>query len=322
MKYSVIVPVFGSEKIIPELNSRLFSVMSSLNADYEIVYVDDCGPGNAWDELQNLARQDTRVTAIQLMRNSGQSSATLCGMAHAQGEIVITIDDDLQNPPEEIPKLLDALAPEIDLVMGVPLMKQHNWFRRLGSQAIHTVNAYMLNRDKDLRFTSFRAIRRPVVNAVLNMRTLNPALGMLFSSVTSRIVNTTVLHSPRHGGRSGYTLSKLLSMTMSNLIGYSMLPLRILGVIGGIGVLSSIVLAAALLVRYLTGEIEVPGWTTTTLLLLFLSGFNFFAFSILGEYLIRILQRVNYMPQYFVRDKIGYQELVDREKPKLNPSVP
>ncbi|MBL0011952.1 MAG: glycosyltransferase family 2 protein [Nitrosomonas sp.] len=193
-----------------------------------VVYVDDCGPGNTWNVLQNLARQDTRVTAIQLMRNSGQSSATLCGMAHAQGEIVITIDDDLQNPPEEIPKLLDALAPEIDLVMGVPLMKQHNWFRRLGSQAIHTVNAYMLNRDKDLRFTSFRAIRRPVVNAVLNMRTLNPALGMLFSSVTSRIVNTTVLHSPRHGGRSGYTLTKLLSMTMSNLLGYSMLPLRIL----------------------------------------------------------------------------------------------
>jgi len=102
---------------------------------------------------------------------------------------------------------------------------------------------------------------------------------------------------------------------MSNLIGYSMLPLRILGMIGGIGVLSSIVLAAVLLIRYLTGEIEVPGWTTTTLLLLFLSGFNFFAFSILGEYLIRILQRVNYMPQYFVRDKIGHHELVNRESP-------
>jgi len=305
LAYSVVVPVYNSARILPELHGRLEAVMQGLDATYEIIFVDDCGRDNAWAVLENLATEDPHVTAIQLMRNSGQSNATLCGLAHAQGGVIITMDDDLQHPPEEIPALIRALGPNVDVVMGVPKEKKHNRFRRIGSSAMHNINCYLLGKDRHLRFTSFRVMRRAVVDGLLTLRTVSPALGPMINSVTHRILNTTVQHAPRKEGRSGYTFRRLFSQTMSNLIGYSMLPLRLLAVVGGAGIVLSIGFATVLLLRYLMGGITVPGWTTIALLLVLLSGFNFFAFAILGEYVLRILQRANATPQYLVRARLS-----------------
>lgn len=303
--YSVVIPVYCSARILPELHARLIAVMQGLGKSYEIIFVDDCGRDNSWHVLQELATGNPAVTAIQLMRNSGQSNATLCGLAHARGETVITMDDDLQHPPEEIPALIEALGADVDVVMGVPKEKKHNWFRRLGSNVMHDINCYLLGKDRNLRFTSFRLMRRAVVDGLLTLRTLSPALGPMINSVTHRIINTTVKHAPRKEGRSGYTFRRLFSQTMSNLIGYSMLPLRLLAVMGAVGIILSATFAVVLVVRYLMGGINVPGWTTIALLLVLISGFNFFAFAIIGEYVLRILQRVNATPQYFVRSRFS-----------------
>jgi len=307
--YSVVIPVYGSAGILPELHRRLTAVMQGLGKPYEIIFVDDCGRDRSWQVLQELSNADKAVTAIQLMRNAGQSNATLCGLAHARGGMILTMDDDLQHPPEEIPALIEALGADVDVVMGVPREKKHHWFRRIGSNAIHDINCYLLGKDRSLRFTSFRLMRRAVVDGLLTLRTLSPALGPMINSVTHRIINTTVQHDPRKEGRSGYTFGRLVSQTMSNLIGYSMLPLRLLAVMGAAGIVLSMTFAAVLIVRYLMGGINVPGWTTIALLLVLISGFNFFAFAILGEYVLRILQRVNATPQYFVRDKISHWRL-------------
>lgn len=301
--YSVVIPVYNSARMLPELHRRLTTVMQGLGKPYEIIFVDDCGRDNSWHVLQELATGDTAVLAIQLMRNAGQSNATLCGLAHAQGGIIITMDDDLQHPPEEIPALIEALGPDVDVVMGVPKEKKHNWFRRLGSNVMHDINCYLLGKDRNLRFTSFRLMRRAVVDGLLSLRTLSPALGPMINSVTHRIINTTVKHAPRKEGRSGYTFRRLFSQTMSNLIGYSMLPLRLLAVMGGVGIVLSVAFAAVLVIHYLQGGV-VPGWTSIALLLVLISGFNFFAFAIIGEYVLRILQRVNATPQYFVRARV------------------
>ncbi|MEK8085705.1 glycosyltransferase family 2 protein [Aquabacterium sp. A3] len=299
---SVVVPVYGSARILPLLHERLSTVLKSMNCPYEIIFVDDCGPGETWSVLKDLSARDPAVVAVQLMKNVGQSSATLCGLAHARGSTLITMDDDLQHLPETLPGLVQALNDDTDVVMGVPERPRHSWFRRLGSDAIHHLNALMLGRDSDLRFSSLRVMRREVAQALLGMSTLNPALGMLIDTVTHRIVNVQVAHADRHEGRSGYTLRKLLSMTMSNLVGQSMLPLRFLALIGGLGIVLSVVFTIVLLLRYFLGGIGVPGWTSTVLLILFLSGFNFFAFAVLGEYVLRILQQSNHTPQYTVRD--------------------
>lgn len=301
--YSIVIPVYRSARILPELHERLTAVMCSLAVSYEIIFIEDCGRDDSWQVLQQLAAQDPALTVIQLMRNSGQSNATLCGLANARGRVIITMDDDLQHPPEEIPALIDALSEDVDVVMGAPKEKRHHWFRRLGSSVMHNVNCYLLGKDRSLRFTSFRLMRRAVVDGLLTMRTLSPALGPMINSVTRRIINTTVQHAPRKEGVSGYTFSHLFSQTMSNLIGYSMLPLRLLAIVGAGGIVLSIVFAIVLVLHYLAGGV-IPGWTSIALLLVMLSGFNFFAFAILGEYVLRILQRVNATPQYFVRARL------------------
>lgn len=310
LAYSIVIPVYHSARMLPELHRRLTAVMQGLGEPYEIIFVEDCGRDDSWKVLQALATNDPAVTAIQLMRNSGQSNATLCGLSHAKGRLILTLDDDLQHPPEEIPALIAALGSDVDVVMGVPKEKQHHWFRRLGSSVMHNINCYLLGKDRTLRFTSFRLMRRAVVEGLLTMRTLSPALGPMINSVTHRIVNTTVQHAPRKEGRSGYTVGRLLAQTMSNLIGYSMLPLRLLAIVGGIGIVLSLGFALILVVHYLKGG-AVPGWTSTVLILVLLSGFNFFAFAILGEYVLRILQRVNATPQYFVRARLSSIEKED-----------
>jgi len=303
--YSVVIPVYNSATMLEELHGRLTNTMQDLGKPYEIIFVEDCGPDHAWDVLERLAAADEHTTAIQLMHNSGQSSATLCGMANADGQFIITMDDDLQHPPEELPLLIDAMNPNYDVVMGVPREKQHPLFRRLGSSFIHFLNCRMLGKDRSLRFTSFRVIRRPVVEGLLSLRTLSPALGPMLNSITRRIGNVVVQHHARKEGRSGFTVRRIFQQTMSNLVGYSMLPLRVLAIAGIVGISCSIALALVLLVRYMMGDITVPGWTSTALLLVVLSGFNFFAFAVLGEYVLRILQQVNWTPQYLVRNKTG-----------------
>lgn len=304
-RYSVVVPVYNSARILPELHRRLSDVLPHLGGGYEIVFVDDCGPQDCWSVLRALARDDPHVRAIQLMRNAGQGNATLCGLAHARGEFVVTMDDDLQHPPEEIARLVAALRDDVDVVMGVPRIKRHHWFRRLGSGLMHRANRGLLDKDPALRFSSFRMIRRPVVDGLLRLRTLSPALSPMIHSVTRRIRSVEIEHAERREGRSGYSAARLLGHAMSNVIGYTVRPLRWLAMIGAAGIVFSLVMAVALLVRYFAGGIGVPGWTSIALLLLLVSGFNFFAFAILGEYVLRILQRANDTPQYLVRDRIG-----------------
>lgn len=305
--FSVVIPVYNSAKMLPELHRRLTAVMTGMGHPYEIVLVEDCGPDNSWEVLQGIAATDGHVRAIQLMRNSGQGNATMCGLAHARGKFVITMDDDLQHPPEEIPRLVAALTPDLDVILGVPEEKKHNLFRRLGSQLVHELNCILLSKDRNIRFTAFRCMRRTVVDAVLGLRTFAPSFGPMLSTVTRRIGNVTLRHDLRKEGRSGYTLGRLLSHTLSNLVGYSMLPLRILAFAGLIGILGSVVVGLIILLRYLAGGITVPGWTTLVLVLMIISGFNFFAFAVLGEYVFRILQQANAMPRYTVR-QVATQE--------------
>ncbi|MBN1920219.1 MAG: glycosyltransferase family 2 protein [Anaerolineae bacterium] len=301
---SVVVPVYNSERMLQELHQRLVAVLETLGHPFEIVFVEDCGCDDAWRVLCELAASDARVTALQLMRNSGQGSATLAGMARARGTWIITLDDDLQHPPEELPTLLHALDEDanLDIVIGVPASKKHSLVRRVGSNFINHVNSWFLGKPLNLRFTGFRAMRRQVAEALLCMHVPYPALGPMILSVTRRIANVTVHHDRRKQGRSGYTVSRIVKQTLSNFIGYSMLPLRLLAGIGAAGIVFSLSVGTYFLCRYLVIGISVEGWMTLLLILLGLSGFNFFAFAVLGEYVLRIAQVSANTSQWVVRD--------------------
>ncbi len=306
VELSIVIPVYNSAKMLQELHDRLTKVLTDINRTWEIIFVDDCGPDNSWEVLKDIKAHDDRVVLIQLMRNSGQGAATLCGLSQTAGKIVLTMDDDLQHPPEEIPSMIKHLESKIetDIVLGIPKKKEHSFIRRMGSDFINWSNSILLNKPKDLRFTSFRIMRREVVEGLLTQRHIYPAIGPLLLSVTKRIENLIVRHDPRKEGKSAYNLSRIIKQTMSNFIGFSMLPLRILAILGAIGIIISIVIAIVILIKHYIIGVGVPGWTSIILLVTILSGFNFFAFSILGEYVLRILQLVNRTPVYLIRRKI------------------
>lgn len=321
--YSIVVPVYNSEQTLPVLYTRLVKVMESLDKPFEIVCVEDCGRDNSWQVLQNLAEKDTRVCAVQLMYNSGQASATMCGLRHAKGRFVITIDDDLQNPPEEIPVLIEALEKDTncDVVIGIPQQKKHAWWRNLGSQLVNTINSYVFKKDHSIKFAGFRVIRRLVVNALIEKTVPHPAIGALLYSITPRIKNVYVRHDPRTTGRSGYTLSKIFALTLSNFLAFSDFPLRFLAGIGLMGIAFSLLFGLMIFIRYLMGGIGVPGWVTQVLLLVGLSGFNFFAFGVVGEYLLRILQSVYRTPQYIIRQRVAAHEEIEESVSHSFPEI-
>lgn len=307
--YSIVVPVYNSEKTLPVLYERLVKVMEDLGETFEIVFVEDCGRDNSWQVLCSLAVKDDRVSGIQLMHNHGQARTTMCGLGHSRGRFVITIDDDLQHPPEEIPLLIQALEqnPNVDAIIGIPHEKKHALWRNLGSQLINIVNSHVFKKRRTLKFSGFRIIRKEIVDRLIEQNIPQPAVGALLYSITPRIKNVCVHHEPRAIGRSGFTLSKIFILTLSNFLSYSIFPLRFLAISGMLGVVGSSVAGAIYVIRYLMGGIGVAGWTTLVLLLIGLSGFIFFAFGLVGEYLLRILQSVHFTPQYIVRQKVGNQ---------------
>ena len=315
--YSIVVPVYNSEHTLLELYERTVRVMEAMGESFEMVLVEDCGTDRSWQVLQAIAQRDERVSAIQLLRNYGQASATMCGLRYSVGQIVVTLDDDLQNPPEEIPILVRALEndPELDVVIGIPREKQHAFWRRLGSEIVNAINSFAVKKDRSLKFSGFRAMRRIVVDRLVELNVPQPAIGVLLCSITPRIANIAVRHEPRSTGRSGYTIAKILGLTLSNFLTFSDFPLRFLAMVGVVGILASLAYGIALVVRFVMGGIGVPGWMTIALLLIAMSGFSFFAFGLIGEYLLRILQSAQNTPQYVVRQQIEGESREDRQEP-------
>lgn len=308
VEYSIIVPVYNSQDSLTPLFERLIRIFDELGKQLEIIFVDDCSRDRSWEVLTDLAHGDRRVQAIQLMRNYGQSAATMCGLRYASGEYLITIDDDLQNPPEEIPKLIETLnsRPELDVVIGVPEKKRHSFLRRQGSKFVNWVSSRQIFRQNpELKLTSFRIIRRGVADYLLSMDIPRPAPGAILCTITSRIANVTVRHEPRPYGKGGYTVGKILGLTLDKTLNFSTFPLRLLALLGLIGILFSTGVGTVFFIRYLLGGIKVAGWITLVILLTTVAGFNFFAFGIIGEYLLRILHGVHRTPQFLVRQRVS-----------------
>lgn len=303
--YSIVVPVFNAALTLADLHAGLVEHLEPLGEPFEIILVDDCSGDESWRIIGQLAEKDPRVKGLQLMKNSGQGAATMAGLAESGGRLVVTMDDDLQNPPYEVPALLRFLEenPGIDAVFGKPRNKQHRYWRRAGSAFINRLSNAMFAQEAGFKLTSFRAIRREVVLPLLTLNSNQPPIGALVSTLTPRIINIEVDHAPRSAGTSGYNLRRLLKVSLSKFLGFSTMPLRLLATLGLLGILFAATIGAIILFRYLFGNITVPGWTTLSLLLIGISGFMFLAFGIIGEYLQQILLNSRRNPTYLVRSR-------------------
>lgn len=307
---SVVIPVYNSSGCLPELLRQLTDVLDGRGQSYEVILVDDASSDGSWKVILTELPKYRGVTALRLMRNAGQARATLCGMEHARGETVVTMDDDLQHRPDQLPKLLDALAadPDVDCVFGVFDHKEHAGYRNLGSAVILWINARAFGLPKGLRSSAFRAMRRTLAQAALSHHTTSPAIVAILCECTSRFKSVTVDHAPRFTGRSNYTLARQLRLAWDNICNVSMLPLRIVSLLGFGSCLFSVALVLWTLVRYWMRQIGVPGWTTVIILVSFFAGVTLLALGVMGEYLARVLREARHAPRYVIREEAGRAE--------------
>ncbi len=292
--------------MLPELLDRLHGALEQLDASYEIVLVDDCAGDSLDAVVERELPRHPHVRYIELMFNAGQFRALMCGLAHARGQYVVTMDDDLQHPPEEIGKLYRHLrdAPHLDAVFGAYEQKQHSTGRNLGSVFLRTVNTWIFHKPPQLVMSSFRCLRRPLVDTLLANHTRYPVIGALILSSTRRIENVTVRHDARKYGRSNYSLLKLIRATLDNILSFSSLPLQAISLLGVCVALLSFVLGGVYLLIHLIGGSGVPGWTSLFLAINFYAGLGLLSVGVAGEYLLRILGESRGQPLYVVRREI------------------
>jgi glycosyltransferase involved in cell wall biosynthesis len=300
---SVVVPVYNGAATLPELVARLRAALAGRAPDAEILLVNDGSRDATWQAIAELAAEPRRprVRGIDLRRNYGQHNALLCGIRAAAGAVVVTLDDDLQHPPEEIPRLLDALSGEVDVVYGTPLAEQHGLLRNLASRATKLVLRGAMGAEIAGRVSAFRAFRAELREAFAQYGNPYVSIDVLLSWATNRFAAIEVRHQPRREGRSGYTLRTLVRHALNMITGFSIGPLRLASAIGVASTLFGLLVLAWVVGRYLVQGGSVPGFPFLASVIAIFSGAQLFTLGILGEYLARIHVRLMSRPVYSVR---------------------
>lgn len=307
-RFSIVIPVYNSEAIVGETVKRTCQALETIGATFEIILVNDASPDGSWAVISDLAKADERITAINLLNNSGQHAANLCAFRQSRGEWVVTMDDDLQNPPEEISKLAEKADEGYDLVLGEFQQKQHASYRRLGSRIVRLINQRIFGQEKDLVLSNFRMIRRDVVDRICAYRGPYPYVPGLCLMYSAHRANTLVRHDPRAIGQSNYNLQRIVSLVAAILFNYSSFPLRVVAGIGSVISLGAFVLGIYYLVVGLFARSSVPGWTTLVVLLSFFNGVVIVMLAMLGEYLVRIINQLSTSDPYIISEKTSRHE--------------
>lgn len=301
---SIVVPVYDSTRSVKELADRLQATFSALDGfSWELILVDDASPSpETWPLLEALARDTPEVRAFQLTRNFGQHAATLCGLAEARGAWVVTMDDDLQHRPEDIPALLAERRH--DIVIGAFTRRRHSLFKRATSWLKAIFDRLVIGKPRSVRLSAFRLINRVVVDGMLKIQTPHPFIPALMLHISKDIVNVETGHDPRKHGRSGYSLLKLVSLFSRLLINNSSLLLQGTAYIGVLGALGSFVMAGVFTYRKLVFGSKITGWASLMVTSLFFFGVILFSLGVVGEYLSRLVAGVERKPTYFVRRRV------------------
>jgi glycosyltransferase involved in cell wall biosynthesis len=303
-RVSVIVPVYRSATCLPLLVQELESVLAVCSSGFELILVNDASPDQSWIAIEELARKYDWVHGINLMRNVGQHNALLCGIRTAQYEIIVTIDDDLQNPPNQIPMLLKKLEEGFDVVYGTPEQEQHGLLRDLASAITKIVLQKAMGAEIARNISAFRVFRTQVREAFNDYRGPFVSIDVLLTWGTTRFGALRVRHEPRREGVSGYTLQKLILHALNMMTGFSVLPLQIASLVGFSFTVVGFLALAFVVGRYLIEGDAVPGFPFLASIIALFSGAQLFALGIIGEYLARVHFRLMDRPQYAIRSKV------------------
>jgi undecaprenyl-phosphate 4-deoxy-4-formamido-L-arabinose transferase len=308
MSVSVVIPCYCSAGTLRLLVGRLERVLGDLGEPYEVVLVVDGSPDETWDIASALAGADQTVRAVRLSRNYGQHNALLAGIMMARHETIVTMDDDLQHRPDQIPLLLSCLTHEIDLVYGVPVEEEHNWLRSLASRTVKSTLSRGFQIEGAHRLSAFRAFRAELRDAFAQLTHPNVNIDVALSWSTTRAASVTVAMDQRTVGGSNYTTRMLLRHAFNMVVGYSTAPLRIVFYLGIAFAFLGGLLVVVLLWSYFSGQIQVAGFTSLLTAITVFSSAQLVALGVLGEYVGAIHRANAGSPSYIVR------EIVAREK--------
>lgn len=301
IEYSVVIPVYNSAEFLQELYDRLQSVFKQMNKTFEVIFVNDCSRDNSLNILQEIHSQYNNIIVADLYTNFGQQNALMCGFQYCEGQYIITMDDDLQNPPEEIPVLIEKLNEGFDAVFGEYTDKKDKFYKNWGSVLFRKLNHKIFNIAGNLLFSSFRIIKKEIIDEVKNNKTSYPYISGMLVQVTRNIANVVLKHEKRKYGKSNYTFRKLVQISLNLLVNHSTIPLRFFSYIGMIvSILSFSIGLVFMMDQLLSGEAP-PGWTSLIVLVSFYNALILIIFFILGIYISRLLKESANQKQYSVR---------------------
>jgi glycosyltransferase involved in cell wall biosynthesis len=301
---SVVVPVYNSEWNLPSLVSRIRAVFESMGCPFELILIDDGSRDGSWTAICDLAEKSNEIHGIRLMRNFGQHNALLCGIREAKYEVVVTLDDDLQHPPEEIPKLLETLAEGYDVVYGIPDTLQHGVLRDLASWFTKLALKTVMGADIARKVSAFRVFRTQVRDAYSNCQSPFVSVDVLLTWGTNRFSAVRVRHNPRSAGESNYTFRKLVVHALNMMTGFSTVPLQIASIVGFAFTLFGIGVLVYVLGRYLIEGVAVAGFAFLASIIAIFSGAQLFAIGVIGEYLARLHFRMMDRPTYVISQEV------------------
>lgn len=297
---SVVVPVYRCGDTLPKLHARLVTTMQKLNQTYELIAVNDASPDDAWVVMQQLVDKDPQVRAINLSRNFGQHNAITAGLQHCTGDLVVIMDGDLQDQPEEIVKLYQALTPDITAVLGRRQLRHDNLVKKLSSRCFYACLGYLTDTTLDPTIANFGIYRRKLITTILAMPEQMRFFPLMVRWVGFKTTAIAIDHAERTSGQSSYSISQLLHLAFGVITAFSDKPLRLTIKIGaGISCLSFLY-AIYILVRVAFGLSLVPGWASVIISIWFLSGLMIMLLGMIGVYIGRIFDQVKGRPLYVI----------------------
>ncbi|MEI7895480.1 MAG: glycosyltransferase family 2 protein [bacterium] len=307
--YSIVVPVYNSCESLDELYRRIGLTMNSLEKSFEVIFVDDDSADNSWNTLETIQRANPgQVIAIRLARNFGQHNATICGIAQASGTFIITIDDDLQNPPEEIAKLVETMQnSNADLVYGIYGKKHHSMARNLGSGALKGWSRRIFKTKGN--GSSFRLMKSSLGKNLLNHQINFIYIDELFNWYTSHISFVLVDHQKRPFQQSTYTSGRLFSMFSNLVIYYTAMPLKMMVYGGFISALVSFMTGILFIYRKFVHGVPIQGFTALIVTILFSTSIILLSLGVIGEYLSRIYMVQNRKPPFSIKTVLNDEVL-------------
>ena len=302
---SVVIPVYNGSASLPDLVKRLDVVLAECSSEHEVILVNDASLDESWKVIERLCVEYPRVHGIDLARNYGQHNALLCGIRMAQGDIIVTMDDDLQHPPEEIPRLLEQLALGTDVVYGTPVDEQHRFWRTAASQVSKVVLQRAMGAEAARSISAFRGFHRHAALACDTYQNPFVNIDVLLSWGAKSFAPVPVRHDARSTGHSNYTFRMLLRHAVTMLTGFSLLPLRVASVSGFGFMVFGLAVLVFVVGRFLLDGGAVPGFSFLASLIAVLAGAQLFSLGVIGEYLASIHFRSIDRPAYLVKERVG-----------------